>query len=85
MAGLIIGYVPTDWRWFVGTILLLTKWPTTVLVSMLVIKRLMAMQEREADARSRTMLGQWSAVGAATTLLFVWRWQTKVGAALRWT
>jgi len=79
VAGLIVGYLSPDWRWFAGSILLLANWPFTLFVIMPVNKRLMAMQEREAGAGSRGMLVRWgklhnvrSALGAATTLLFAW-------------
>lgn len=78
-AGLIVGYAASDWRWFVGSILLLANWPFTLVVIMPVNKPLMAMQEGEAGASSRAMLIQWgklhnvrSALGAATMLLFAW-------------
>ena len=77
VAGLIVGYLSADWRWFAGSILLLANWPFTLLVIMPVNKRLMAMQEPEAGAGSRAMLVQWgklhnvrSALGAATTMFF---------------
>ena len=79
VAGLIVGYLSADWRWFAGSILLLANWPFTLLAIMPVNKRLMAMQEREAGAQSRVMLMQWgklhnvrSALGGAATLLFAW-------------
>jgi hypothetical protein len=79
VAGLIAGYLSADWRWLVGSILLLANWPFTLLVIMPVNKRLMAMQEREAGAGSRAMLVHWgklhnvrSLLGATTMLLFAW-------------
>ncbi len=78
-AGLIVGYLSADWRWFAGSILLLANWPFTLFVIMPVNKRLMAMRERDAGAESRAMLMQWgklhnvrSVLGAATMLLFAW-------------
>jgi hypothetical protein len=78
-AGLVVGFLSTDWRWFVGSSLLLANWPFTILVIMPVNKPLMAMHEREAGAGSRAMLVRWgklhnvrSALGLATTLLFAW-------------
>jgi hypothetical protein len=78
-AGLIVGYLSMDWRWFAGSILLLANWPFTLLAILPVNKRLMGMQESEAGTKSRAMLVQWgnlhnvrSALGAATTLLFAW-------------
>jgi hypothetical protein len=77
--GLVVGYLSTDWRWFIGSILLLANWPFTLLVIMPVNKRLMATPVTEAGADSRTMLTHWgnlhnarSALGAATTMLFAW-------------
>jgi hypothetical protein len=76
-AGLIVGYLSADWRWFAGSILLLANWPFTLFLIMPVNKRLMAMLVSEAGAESRAMLTQWgklhnvrSALGAVTTLLF---------------
>jgi hypothetical protein len=78
-AGLIAGYLSADWRWVAGSVLLLANWPFTLLVIMPVNKRLMAMNEDEAGARSRAMLVQWgklhnvrSALGAAAALVFAW-------------
>lgn len=77
--GLIVGYYSADWRWFAGSILLLTNWPFTLFVIMPVNKRLMALPEHQAGAGSRAMLVQWgklhnvrSTLGAATALLFAW-------------
>lgn len=79
VAGLIVGYISSDWRWFAGSIVLLANWPFTVIVIFPVNKRLMAMQESEAGPVSRAMLSQWgkmhnvrSALGVATVLLFAW-------------
>jgi hypothetical protein len=78
-AGLIVGYLSADWRWFAGSALLLANWPFTLFVIMPVNKRLMGMPVSQAGAGSRTMLVQWgklhnvrSALGAATALLFAW-------------
>jgi hypothetical protein len=78
-AGLIVGYLSADWRWFAGSILLLANWPFTLFVIMPVNKRLMMMRVSEAGAGSRAMLVQWgklhnvrSALGAAAALIFAW-------------
>ena len=78
-AGLIVGYLSADWRWGIGSILLLANWPFTLFVIMPVNKRLMAKPVSEAGTESRTMLVQWgklhnvrSALGAAATLFFAW-------------
>ena len=79
VAGLIVGFMSTDWRWFAGSISLLANWPLTLVIIMPVNKPLMAMEVRNAGPRSRAMLIHWgklhnirSALGAATTLLFAW-------------
>ncbi|TPG42564.1 DUF1772 domain-containing protein [Sphingomonas koreensis] len=79
VAGLVVGYLSADWKWFAGSILLLANWPFTLLVIMPVNKPLMTMKEREAGAGSRAMLVHWgklhnvrSVLGAATMLLFAW-------------
>ena len=59
LAGAIVGYVTTDWRWFAGSILLLANWPFTLLVMMQANKRLMAMTESQAGPESRAMLIRW--------------------------
>ncbi len=78
-AGLIVGYLSADWRWFAGSILLLANWPFTLFVIMPVNKRLMVMRISEAGAGSRAMLVQWgklhnvrSALGVASALIFAW-------------
>lgn len=78
-AGLIVGYLSADWRWFAGSILLLSNWPFTLFVIMPVNKRLMVMRISEAGAGSRAMLVQWgklhnvrSALGVASALIFAW-------------
>jgi hypothetical protein len=79
VAGLIVGYLSADWRWFAGSILLLANWPFTLLAIMPVNKPLMAMQVSEAGPESRAMLLRWgalhnvrSALGAAAMLTFAW-------------
>ena len=79
VAGLTVGYLSADWRWFAGSALMLANWPFTLLAIMPVNKPLMAMRESEAGAESRAMLLQWgklhnirSALGTATFLLFAW-------------
>lgn len=79
VAGLIVGYLSADMRWFAGSVLLLANWPFTLLVIMPVNKPLMVMKGSEAGPESRAMLLQWgslhnvrSALGAAATLTFAW-------------
>jgi hypothetical protein len=79
VAGLIVGYLSADWRWFAGSTLLLANWPFTLIVIMPINKPLMTMHVSQAGVESRAMLVQWgklhnirSALGGATTLIFAW-------------
>ena len=79
VAGLIAGWLFTDWQWFAGSIVLLANWPFTLAVMMPANKRLMALVEGEADAESRALLTQWGkqhavrgALGTGSVLLFAW-------------
>lgn len=79
LAGVVAWYLSRDWQWLAGSALILANWPFTLWVIMPVNKPLMAMQERDAGAESRAMLVRWgglhnvrSALGAASTVLFLW-------------
>ncbi len=69
----------SDWRWLVGAVLLLASWPYTYLAVMPTNDRLMATPEADADAETRRLIERWgrlhagrSALGAASTLAFLW-------------
>jgi predicted acyltransferase len=77
LAGLIVAYLASEWRWFAASILLLANWPFTLMVIRPVNKRLMAMQIGEAGVESRALLARWgklhnvrSALGSAATIFF---------------
>ena len=79
IAGLIAWYVSADWRWLVGSLVLLANWPFTLLVIMPVNKRLQALQPGEAIVQSRQMLIRWgnlhnvrSTLGTVAMLVFAW-------------
>jgi hypothetical protein len=79
LAGLIVAYLSSEWRWFAASILLLANWPFTLMVIRPVNKRLMAMQIGEAGVESRALLVRWgklhnvrSALGSAATIFFAW-------------
>jgi hypothetical protein len=80
-AGLaIIAYVAAgDWRWLVGSAVLLANWPYTFLGIMPTNNALMAIQPDAAGAEARRLIEKWgglhagrSALGAAATLIFLW-------------
>jgi hypothetical protein len=79
LAGLIVAYLSSEWRWFAASILLLANWPFTLMVIRPVNKRLMAMQIGEAGVESRALLVRWgklhngrSALGSMATIFFAW-------------
>jgi hypothetical protein len=79
LAGLIVAYLSSEWRWFAASILLLANWPFTLMVIRPVNKRLMAMQIGEAGVESRALLVRWgklhnvrSALGSVATIFFAW-------------
>lgn len=84
VAGLLVCYLSSDWRWAAGSILLLANWPFTLMAIKPVNDQLMATTQSEADGRSRALLVRWgklhgvrSALGAAAALVFAF---TLVGA-----
>jgi hypothetical protein len=79
LAGFIVAYLSSEWRWFAASILLLANWPFTLMVIRPVNKRLMAMQIGDAGVESRALLVRWgklhnfrSALGAVATIFFAW-------------
>ncbi len=69
----------SDWRWLVGALLLLANWPYTYFAVMPTNERLMATPEAEPGAETRRLVERWgrlhagrSALGAASTLAFLW-------------
>jgi predicted acyltransferase len=79
LAGFIVAYLSSEWRWFAASILLLANWPFTLMVIRPVNKRLMAMQIGDAGVESRALLVRWgklhnfrSALGSAATIFFAW-------------
>lgn len=72
-------YQTKNWRWMVGSGVLLANWPVTLVAIMPTNKRLMAMSAEEAGAESRELLRRWgnvhvlrSSLGSLSAALFSW-------------
>lgn len=68
-----------DWRWIAGAIVIVANWPYTLLVIKPINDRLMATDPAAAGSQARTLIEKWgrlhagrSALGALTTVLFLW-------------
>ena len=79
LLGIAAWITATDWRWLVGAVLLMANWPYTFFAVMPTNERLMGTPEEAADAEPRRLVERWgrlhagrSALGAASTLAFLW-------------
>ncbi len=77
--GLLAYLSALDWRWLLGAIVPLAKWPYTLFVIAPIYRRLMDTPPEAAMAETRRMLEQWgalhagrSALGLVATLIFLW-------------
>jgi hypothetical protein len=77
--GLLTYLSALDWRWLLGTIVLLANWPYTLFVISPTNNRLMDTPSEAATAEARRMLERWgalhagrSALGLVATLIFLW-------------
>jgi len=79
LLGLATWIAAPDWRWLLGTALLLANLPYTLVVIRPTNNRLTATLEADADAETRRLVERWgwlhagrSALGSASTLLYLW-------------
>jgi hypothetical protein len=79
LLGLWVAWQTHDWRWLVGSLLILANWPYTLLVIKPTNDRLHATKPEQADAKVRQRIVSWghlhggrSALGVAATLMFLW-------------
>jgi hypothetical protein len=76
----ILAFIMTyDWRWLVGTALILANWPFTLFILMPTNKLLQATSPEAADEVTRGLIEQWgrlhavrTALGALATASFLW-------------
>jgi hypothetical protein len=68
-----------DWLWLLGAIVFLSAWPYTLLIILPTNNELLAIDPGSAGPRSRALIEKWgwlhtgrSAIGALTTVLFLW-------------
>lgn len=77
--GIVTAWLTSDWRWLVGSALILANWPYTIFVMMPTNHKLKAIAEDDAGPASRTMIEAWgrlhaarTSLGIAATLAYLW-------------
>jgi len=78
LLGVIAWWQTSDWRWLIGSAVILANWPFTFLVIMPTNNALLALDRTGGDPRSRDLIEKWgrlhagrTALGVAATLLFL--------------
>jgi len=78
LLGVIAWWQTSDWRWLLGSAVILANWPFTFLVVMPTNKAPLALDRASADPRSRDLIEKWgrlhagrTALGIAATILFL--------------
>jgi hypothetical protein len=77
--GLLAAWQAADWRWVLGSVLILANWPFTLIVIMPTNNALNGTPEAQAGPQTRALMQTWgrlhavrSALGIAATLSFLW-------------
>ena len=77
--GLLAAWQTRDWRWIVGTVLILANWPYTLLGILPTNHALNATDEKDAGTHSRALIVKWgglhavrTGLGIAATLAYLW-------------
>jgi hypothetical protein len=77
--GIVTAWLTSDWRWLVGSALILANWPYTIFAMMPTNHKLKAIAEDDAGPASRTMIETWgrlhavrTSLGIAATLAYLW-------------
>ena len=79
LLGVIAWWQINDWRWLVGSAVILANWPFTFLAIMPTNNALLALDPASGNPRSRALIEKWgrlhavrTALGILATLLFLW-------------
>jgi hypothetical protein len=79
LLGVIAWRQTNDWRWLLGSAVLVANWPFTFLAIMPTNKALLALDAASSDPRRRALIEKWgrlhavrTALGILATLLFLW-------------
>jgi Domain of unknown function (DUF1772) len=79
LLGVIAWWQTNDWRWLLGSAVILANWPFTFLAIMPTNNALLALDPASGNPRSRALIEKWgrlhavrSALGILATLLFLW-------------
>lgn len=79
LLGVIAWWQTNDWRWLLGSAVLLANWPFTFLAIMPTNNALLALDPASGNPRSRALIEKWgrlhavrTALGILATLLFLW-------------
>ena len=77
--GLAAAWLTYDWRWIVGSALILANWPYTLLGIMPTNHKLNAIVDDDAGPKARALIVTWgrlhavrTALGIAATLAYLW-------------
>jgi hypothetical protein len=78
LLGVIAWWQTSDWRWLLGSAVILANWPFTFLVIMPTNKAQLALDPASGNPRSRDLIEKWgrlhagrTALGVSATLLFL--------------
>jgi hypothetical protein len=79
LLGVIAWWQTNDWRWLLGSAVILANWPFTFLAIMPTNNALLALDPASGNPRSRALIEKWgrlhavrTALGILATLLFLW-------------
>jgi anthrone oxygenase-like protein len=69
--GIIAWWQTSDWRWLLGSAVILANWPFTFLVIMPTTNALLALDRADGEPRGRELIEKWGRLHAGRTMLGV--------------